>query len=91
LGRIDGVLPAGHDIVVDAVLDIGRLVRATVFSPGLCGKEGFGWSGHHIQVLRNHRVGSTARLAVFGPRLATLIRIRMSVGAAFAYSTKTSK
>src|SRR5271156_3641028 len=54
-------------------------------------KEGFGWSGHHIQVLRNHRVGSTCKVAASGPRFATLIWIKMSVGEAFAYSTNTSK
>ena len=50
------------------------------FCPGICRKEGFGWSGHHVQVLRNHRVGSTCSAAASGPRLHRLIWIRMSVG-----------
>jgi site-specific DNA recombinase len=28
LGRIDGLLPAGHDIVVDPIFDVGRRVRS---------------------------------------------------------------
>jgi hypothetical protein len=35
--------------------------------------EGFGWSGHHVEVLRNHKVGSTCSAAVSGPRLVALI------------------
>jgi hypothetical protein len=42
-------------------------------------------------VLRNHSVGSTRSVAAAGPRFATVISIRMSSGAAFAYSTNTSK
>ena len=43
------------------------------------------------QVLRNQRVGSRWSVADSGPRLAAAIRIRMSLGDALAYSTKTSK
>ena len=43
------------------------------------------------QVLRNHSVGSTCSGAASGPRLATVMRTSTSSGAAFAYSTKTSK
>src|ERR1700731_885314 len=63
----------------------------TVFSSGFCRKEGLGWSGHQVQVLRNQKIGNTCSLAGSGPRLATLIWIIMSVGVAFAYSTNTSK
>ena len=50
--------------------------------PAACRRsDGFGWSGHQVQVLRNHRVGSTCSAAVSGPRLHTLIWIRMSSGA----------
>ena len=43
----------------------------TVFSSGFCRKEGFGWSGHQVQVLRNHKVGSTCSLSRLGPPIAT--------------------
>ena len=43
------------------------------------------------QLLRNQSVGSTCSAAASGPRLAAVIWIRMSSGAALAYSTKTSK
>jgi hypothetical protein len=52
---------------------------------------GFCGSGHHIQKLRNHRLGNSSSAAASGPRLATATRIRMSCGAAFAYSTNPSK
>src|SRR4029453_7831499 len=41
--------------------------------------------------LRNQVVGNKGSAAASGPRLATVIRIRMSLGDAFAYSAKTSK
>jgi hypothetical protein len=44
--------------------------------------------GTHDHVLRNHTVGSRSSLAVSEPRLITVIRIRISLGTAFAYSTK---
>ena len=47
--------------------------------------------GRQDQVLRNHSVGSTCSVAASGPRLCTVIRIRMSSGDALAYSTNTSK
>ena len=37
--------------------------------------DGFGSSGHHAQMLRNQRVGSTWITASSGPRLHTLIYI----------------
>jgi hypothetical protein len=42
-------------------------------------------------VFRNHRVGKTWRTAASSPRLATVIRMTVSSGPAFKYSTKTSK
>ena len=48
-------------------------------------------TGPHDQVLRNQSVGSRCSVAVSGPRLAIVRRIRMSFGAALAYSAKTSK
>ncbi len=53
--------------------------------------DGFGGSGHHAQVFRNQSVGSTWSVAGSGPRLAAVMRTSTSSGAAFAYSTKTSK
>src|SRR6516164_8407532 len=53
--------------------------------------DGFGSSGHHAQMLRNQRVGSTWITASSGPRLHTLISTNKSAGVAFAYSTNTSK
>src|SRR5215469_9415487 len=53
--------------------------------------DGFGSSGHQVQMLRNQRVGNTWITLSLGPRLHTLISISKSVGVAFAYSTKTSK
>src|SRR5215472_458076 len=41
--------------------------------PAACFKVGFGVSGHHVQMLRNHRVGRTCNVAGAGPRLQTLI------------------
>ena len=41
--------------------------------------------------LRNHSVGRTCSSAASGPRLWTVIWIRMSSGDALAYSTNTSK
>ena len=43
------------------------------------------------QVLRNQRCGSTCSAAACGPRLNASMRMQMSSGAAFAYSTTTSK
>ncbi len=73
-----------------AELAVRRLDCDRVFS-GIRRSDGFGWSGHHDQVLRNHKLGRTCRLAASGPRLATPISIRMSAGVALAYSTKTSR
>ena len=42
-------------------------------------------------VFRNQSVGSTYNVAGSGPRLNTVILIRMFSGVSFAYSTKTSK
>ena len=42
-------------------------------------------------VLRNQTVGSRRSVAASGPRLCTVIRVRMSSGPALAYSTTTSK
>src|SRR5215472_14202597 len=56
-----------------------------------CFNVGLGVPGHHVQMLRNHRVGSTCNVAGSGPRLHTLIWMRMSSGVCLAYSTKTSK
>ena len=53
--------------------------------------DGLGVPGHHVQVLRNHSVGSTCNSAGSGPRFTTLIWISMSSGPCLAYSTKTSK
>ncbi len=47
--------------------------------------------GFHDQVLRAQSCGSTCSRAASGPRFSTVIRIRMSSGAALAYSTVTSK
>jgi hypothetical protein len=56
---------------------------------------GFGMSSSippfHDQVFRNQSVRRTCNGAGAGPRLCAVIRTRMSSGAAFAYSTKTSK
>jgi hypothetical protein len=38
----------------------------------------------HAQVLRNHSVGSTCRVAGSGPRFSATIRMHMSVGVALA-------
>src|SRR5215469_16810688 len=54
-------------------------------------RDGFGSPGHHVQRLRNHSVGNTWITLSSGPRLHRVISINKSVGAAFAYSTKTSK
>lgn len=53
--------------------------------------KGFGWSSPQDQVFRNHSVGKTRTRAASGPRLCTVMRMRMSSGLSFAYSTKTSK
>src|SRR6516165_2291486 len=44
--------------------------------------DGFGSSGHHVQRLRNHRVGNTWITLSSAPLLHTLISISKSVGAA---------
>src|SRR6516164_5716187 len=64
---------------------------ATAFLRDASLSEGFGSSGHHVQMLRNQRVGNTWITLSSGPRLHTLISINKSVGEAFAYSTNTSK
>src|SRR5271157_623517 len=63
----------------------------TPFWPETCFSDGLGVPGHHVQVLRNHRVGRTSILAASGPRLLTLIWMRTSSGDCLAYSTNTSK
>ena len=53
--------------------------------------RGLGRSPPQDHVLRNHSVGSTCTLASRDDRLCTVMRHMMSSGAAFAYSTSTSK
>ena len=61
-------------------------------APGpACRSAGRGASPPHDHVLRNQRVGSTSSAAGSGPRLHTVIWMRMSCGEALAYSTNTSK
>ena len=60
-------------------------------APGAATRAGFGPPCVPDQVLRNHSVGRTWSVAAVGPRFVTPMRIRMSSGAAFAYSTTTSK
>jgi hypothetical protein len=50
----------------------------------ICFKEGLGAPGHQVQVLRNQSVGKTWIVAGSGPRLHTLIWIRMSSGVRLA-------
>ncbi len=45
----------------------------------------------HDQVLRNHRVGSTSRVASSGPWFSTTTRMSTSVGVALAYVTSTDQ
>jgi len=45
----------------------------------------------HVQLLRNQSVGNRWSGAASGPRLATVRRIKISSGEAFAYSAVTSK
>ena len=45
----------------------------------------------HDQVLRNQRCGKRWSGAAAGPRLSTVIAMRMSLGPRLAYSTVTSK
>jgi hypothetical protein len=52
---------------------------------------GRGFSRPHDQRFRNHNVGRRWISAASGPRLWTLIKIRMSSGDSLAYSTSTSK
>src|SRR5208337_4088826 len=66
-------------------------IACTPFWPEICFRDGLGVPGHHVQMLRNHRVGRTSILAASGPRLLTLIWMRMSSGDCLAYSVKTSK
>src|ERR1700691_2301749 len=42
--------------------------------------RGLALSGNQVQSSLNHRVGNTCRVAATGPRLTTLIRIRLSCG-----------
>src|SRR5438445_12578883 len=49
------------------------------------------WVAPHDQVLRNQNVGSRCSVSALGPRLATPIRISISLGEDLAYSTVTSK
>ncbi len=56
-----------------------------------CSRRGRGAPSPQLHVFRNQSVGRTWSDAASFPRFATVIRIRMSSGPAFAYSTKTSK
>ena len=67
----------------DAIATAPRIAAASA--------AGRGPSAPQDQVLRNQSVGSTCSVAASGPRLWTVIWIRMSSGDAFAYSTNTSK
>ena len=61
-------------------------------TPGAASRsEGFGSGSPKVHVFRNHSVGSTRSRAASGPRLCTVMLMRMSSGLAFAYSTNTSK
>ena len=62
-----GVSLAMQDIVAE--LGMRRLDRDGVVVPHRARSEGFGRSGHQVQVLRNHNVGSTCMSAGSGPRL----------------------
>ena len=76
---------------VIAQLIMRGAIALAPFSANTCRNDGLASFGHHVQVLRNQRVGSRWSKAASGPRLRTLIWIRMSWGSAFAYSTNTSK
>ena len=68
---------------------------ARTASGAICARRGLvpydSPSRPHDHVLRNHKVGKTRRAAACGPRFAIAMRIRMSSGLPFAYSTVTSK
>src|SRR6185295_11433518 len=66
--------------VCDAATACEPLLPAAGFITGL------GVPGHHVQILRNHRVGRTCNVVGSGPRLHTLIWMRMSSGVCLAYS-----
>ncbi len=53
--------------------------------------SGFGVPCFHDHVLRAQSCGSRVRSAASGPRLVAVTRIRMSSGAALAYSIATSQ
>ena len=48
-------------------------------------------SSDQLQMLRAQNCGTRCSTAASGPRLVTVTRISVSSGAAFAYSTVTSK
>src|SRR6478609_8881833 len=68
-------------------------IRPVPDGPSIRLSTGFslGLATQDAHVFLNHRVGSTCSSAFSGPRFQTVILIRMSSGAPFAYSTKTSK
>jgi len=68
-------------------------VRSAIQLPFSCATEirGLLASPLHDQSFLNHSVGSRCSAAGYPERLVALIRIRMSVGPAFAYSITTSK
>src|SRR5213596_938227 len=70
-----------------------RVVEQKVIS--ICVIDGFVVKPSYVRPqdhwLRNQAIGSKCSVAASGPRLATVIRIRMSLGDAFAYSAKISK
>ena len=59
--------------------------------PGFESRVHASWSQPQLHVFLNQRVGKTCTRAVLGPRLATVILIRTSLGVFLEYSAKMSQ
>src|SRR6516225_3253482 len=88
--KSSGTAPLTYSQRSPSCAELAQMTRMPA-GPDTCRSTGFGASGHHVQVLRNQRLGRTWSVAGSGPRLATEILIKISSGVSLAYSTYTSK
>ena len=83
--------PPAHQSHIRPSSGCSSATTAPPAASGAARSDGRAASCPHAHVFRNQTVGSRWIGAGPGPRLVAVTRIRMSSGAAFAYSTVTSK
>ena len=87
--RSSGVRPVGRRADVEVVVAEDGVRREDRRRPATPTGAAAAPAASNDHSLRNQIVGSTWSSAASGPALRTVIRARMSVGSALAYSTST--